>query len=125
MSVIIQKLKFAGSKGEAEYDTLFDSGASYSFIKGIHAMKLGMVDNLPEPMKFETAKENNDIIIVSAVRLSFIINGVKLSDEFLVSDEMSEDVIIGAKTLQAWRIKLDFEHDTVIVDEKAARLMLK
>ena len=47
-----------------------------------------------------------------------------LSDEFLVVPNFSEEAIIGAATLQKWRIKLDFEHDTVIVDPKVAKLQL-
>jgi len=38
---------------------------------------------------------------------------------------LSEDVIIGAATMQKWRLKLDFEQDRVIVDQMVTRLMLK
>lgn len=48
-----------------------------------------------------------------------------LFDEFFVTDILSEEVIIGAKTMQAWRLKLDFEQDRVIVDQIVTRLMLK
>ena len=125
MSIISQPVKFAGSKGEAVVETLFDSGASYSFIKKNVAEKLGFLDMLPETMLFETAKENESISIKQAIRLAFLINDVKLSDEFLVAETLSEDVIIGASTMQKWRIKLDFDNDKVIVDKKASRLILK
>lgn len=59
------------------------------------------------------------------VRLDFNIEGIRFSDEFLVGGGLSEDVIIGAKTLQAWRLKFDFEEDRVIVDQRMTRLMLK
>ena len=125
MSIISQQVKFAGSKGEADVETFFDSGASYSFIKKSVAEKLGFLDMLPEIMLFETAKENESISIKQAIRLAFLINDVKLSDEFLVAETLSEDVIIGASTMQKWRIKLDFDNDKVIVDKKASRLILK
>ena len=35
---------------------------------------------------------------------------------------MNEEVIIGAATMQKWRIKLDFEHEQVIVDPSLAKL---
>ncbi len=38
---------------------------------------------------------------------------------------LSEDAILGVNTLQKWRIKLDFEHDTIIVDPKVAKAILK
>lgn len=47
-----------------------------------------------------------------------------LSDEFLVVPNLSEEAIIGAATLQKWKIKLDFEHDQVIVDPRVGRLQL-
>ena len=58
------------------------------------------------------------------IRLDFYINDVLLSDEFLVVPGLSEEAIIGAATLQKWRIKLDFERDQVIVDPKAGKLQL-
>jgi hypothetical protein len=125
MGVIINKVKLVGSKGEKKTDALFDRGASFSFIKKELAQKLGLVDKLPEPLKFGTAREGDKIEVKEAVRLDFYIDGIRLSDEFLVGEELSEDVIIGAKTLQAWRLKLDFEEDRVIVDQRVTRLMLK
>ena len=38
--------------------------------------------------------------------------------------ELSEPVIIGAKTLQAWRMKLDFEREQVVVDPRVTKLRL-
>jgi hypothetical protein len=43
----------------------------------------------------------------------------------MVVPDLSEDAIIGVNTMQKWRIKLDFEHDTVIIDPKVAKLILK
>ena len=43
-----------------------------------------------------------------------------LSDEFLVIPGLREEAIIGAATMQKWRIKLDFEHDVVIVERNVA-----
>jgi len=36
----------------------------------------------------------------------------------------SERLIIGAKTMQAWRLKLDFEHEDVIIDPRVTRIRL-
>ncbi|MEP6512344.1 MAG: hypothetical protein ABJA79_00650 [Parafilimonas sp.] len=58
------------------------------------------------------------------VRLDFFIHDILLSDEFLVVPGLSEEAIIGSATLQKWRIKLDLEHDTVIVDPRVAKLQL-
>ncbi|OHB70245.1 MAG: hypothetical protein A2W17_07635 [Planctomycetes bacterium RBG_16_41_13] len=125
MGVIINRIKLVGSKGEKKVDALFDSGASFSFINKELAIKLGSIDSLPHPKEFETAEEGRKIVVKEAVRLDFHIDGIELSDEFFIADNLSEEVIIGAVTMQKWRLKLDFEHDEVIVGQKVTRLMLK
>jgi hypothetical protein len=62
--------------------------------------------------------------ISEVIRLDFYINDVLLSDEFLLVPGLSDEAIIGAATMQKWRIRLDFEHDQVIVDPKVAKLQL-
>jgi hypothetical protein len=52
------------------------------------------------------------------VTLEFYINDVLMSDEFFVVPNLSEEVIIGAATLQKYRIKLDFEHEVVVLNPK-------
>jgi len=71
-----------------------------------------------------TAPEGHFIEVTHAVRLDFYMDDILLSDEFLVIPGLSEEVIIGAATMQKWRIKLDFEHDVAIVDPKVAKMQL-
>ena len=125
MGVIINRIKLAGSKGEKKTDALFDSGASYSFINNNFAQKLGNIDTMHKPLEFETAEEGRKIIVKDVIRLDFYIEGIRLSDEFLIAENLSEEVIIGAATLQKWRLKLDFDQDRVIVDQRVTRLILK
>ena len=70
-------------------------------------------EKLGRPRKIATAAGGHYIEIKEVVRLDFYLNDVLLSDEFLVVPTLSEEIIIGAATMQKWRIKLDFEHDTV------------
>ena len=125
MGVIFNRIKLVGSKGEKKIEAMYDSGASFSFIKSELAKKLGNIEKLPTSLSFETAKEGDEITVEERVTLDFYIEGIRLSDEFFICDTLSEDVIIGAKTMQAWRLKLDFENDRVLVDQKVTRLMLK
>ena len=125
MSIIKQELKFVGSKGRQDAITLFDCGATYSFIRLDIAEAIASIEKLPEPMVFETAKENEYITIEEAIRANFYIDIYRLSDEFLVSDIITEAAIIGVQTMQKWRMKLDFEHDEVIINPQVTRLMLK
>jgi hypothetical protein len=124
MSVIKQPLLYVGSKTETNLYTLFDSGANLSCISPDSVHDLTLVQPLGRVRRIATASEAHFIEVKEVVRLDFYINDVLLSDEFLVVPGLSEEAIIGAATIQKWRIKLDFEHDTVNVDPKVAKLQL-
>ncbi len=104
---------------------LFDSGATFSSISPEHAGHLATMEKMRKPLEIATAAKDTYLKIEYAVRLDFYYNDIRLSDEFMVIPNISEDVILGANTLQKWRMKLDFEHDTVIVDPKVAKAILK
>ena len=138
MPVIQKNIRLAGSRGSSEEVALFDSGASYSCISPELARKLEIVIPLPEPMSFGTAKDGEQPVATERVSVNFYIGGYRFSDEFMLIPDLSERVIIGAKTLQAWRMKLDFpqrgspkesfgpseEHDEVIIDPRVTKLRL-
>lgn len=124
MAVIQKEIKLVGSKGEKKVEAIFDSGATYSCIKPEIAEELEIVLPLPEPMEFGTAKEGERLIAKEVIRLNFYIDGYRFSDEFMLIPDLSEEVIIGASTLQKWRIKLNFETDEVIIDPRVTKLRL-
>jgi len=124
MAIIEKKIKLMGSKGEIETIAIFDSGATYSCIQPQLAKKLGRIEALPQPKLFGTAESGRKVIAKEAVRLDFILNGYTFSDEFMVIPELSDPVIIGAATLQKWRMKLDFENEDIIIDPKVTKLRL-
>lgn len=124
MAIIEKELRLVGSKGEREVKAIFDSGVSYSCIAPELARELGMVEALPEPMEFGTAKEGESLSAKEAIRLNFYLEGYRFSDEFMLIPNLSEPVLIGAKTLQAWRLKLNFETDEVIIDPRVTKLRL-
>lgn len=124
MSIIKMPLRFEGSKGEKVLYALFDSGANLSCINEEFALEITELIPFMHPRRLATASDQHFIEIENAIRSDFYLNDVHLSDEFLVVPNLSEEVIIGASTMQKWRIKLDFEHDTVFVDPKVAKLQL-
>lgn len=123
--ILIRTLHFEGSQGSFELNALFDSGATYSCLRPDLAAKLGRLDAMPRPLNIETASAGNYIRIESRVTLDFYLNDLRLTDEFMVVPGLSEEVIIGATTMQKWKIKLDFEHEAIITDPRAARMILK
>ncbi|HVW62615.1 MAG TPA: hypothetical protein VHC48_21340 [Puia sp.] len=124
MSIIKHPLLYVGSKGEKNLYTLFDSGTNLSCIHPEYIQDIEVPIRLGRIRKISTASEGHYIEVKEVIRLDFYINDVLLSDEFLVVPGLTEEAIIGAATLQKWRIKLDFEHDQVIVDPKVAKLQL-
>lgn len=124
MSVLKLPLLYVGSKSEKNIYTLFDSGANLSCISPDVIEELTDKQPLGRVRKLATASEGHFIEVKYAVRLDFYIHDVLLSDEFLVVPNLSEEAIIGAATLQKWRIKLNFEDDKVEVDPKMAKLQL-
>ena len=117
-------LLFEGSKSSKNLYVLFDSGATYSCINDGKANELENFTTLHTPMRLATSSEHVFMEITQRVTLDFYKEDIRLSDEFLVVPNLSEDVAIGATTMKKWRIKLDFEHDSIIIDPKVAKLIL-
>lgn len=115
---------YVGSKGEKRLYTLFDSGANLSCIHPDFLHELGIPAGIGRERRIATASADHFIIIKERIALDFYIEDVLLSDEFLVVPGLSEEAILGAATMQKWRIKLDFENDTVHVDPKVAKMQL-
>jgi len=124
MAVIEKEIKLVGSKGEQELVGLFDSGATYSCIDRALAKELEILIPLPTPLSLETAEAGRMVEVKERVTLDFHLEGYRFSDEFMVIPGLSSQLIIGAKTMQAWRFKLDFEADDVIIDPRVTRLRL-
>lgn len=125
MSIIKLPLRYEGSKGEKVLYTLFDSGATFSCITPELADELEVTTRLRKPLEIATAARDTYLKIERRVTLDFYYNDIRLSDEFMVIPGLSEDALLGVNTLQKWRIKLDFEHDTIIIDPKVAKAILK
>ena len=125
MSIIRIPLRFEGSVGEKTLYALFDSGATFSCLRPDVAAEIEEPKLLRHPLEVATASEGHFVKISEALRADFYFEDIRLSDEFMVVPGLSEEAIIGVNTLQKWRIKLDFENDTVIIDPKVAKLILK
>ncbi len=134
MSVIKKKIRLEGSKGKEEILTLFDSGSTYSCIQKDLAKKLEVLTPLPKTIKFGTA---GDQTLEAKYRISidFYINSDRFSDEFMVIEGLSKKtcpvgrndrigVLIGASTLQKWRMKLDFENDDILYNPDVTELQI-
>jgi predicted aspartyl protease len=124
MSIIKHPLLYVGTEGEKLLYTLFDSGANLSCIHPDHVEGLALPQHLGRIRRISTASDTHIIEVQYRIIVDFYINDLQLSDEFLVIPGLTEEAIIGAATLQKWRIKLDFEHDRLIVDPKVTKMQI-
>ena len=124
MGLVRKRLKLMGSKGEVEVEALFDTGASYSCIRPELAERLAHVEPLRRPKELGTADENHSVRVTAAVRLDFELDGVVLSDEFMVVPNLRREVIIGVSTMQKWRMKIDLEREELLLDPRVGELWL-
>lgn len=122
--LITRDLKFRGAKGQTELRALFDSGSTFSCITPEALSQIASPVALAEPLDVETASKGIFMRIEELAPLEFNLNGLRLFDDFMVVPNLSEEAIIGAVTMQKWRIKLDFEDDQVITDPRATKLKL-
>jgi hypothetical protein len=126
VTVLEHDVSLIGSKGKLRCRALFDSGATYSIIRRDIAERIEPLVLLPDPEDwiFETALAGQLIQARYRVTLNFRFDDSKarFSDEFIVFDTCTEEVIVGAKTMQAWHITLDFETETINYRKTAERL---
>ncbi len=64
------------------------------------------------------------MMVGEEVALTFYIDDLRFSTEFYLVPDLSEEVIIGAITMQQWRFKLDFEKEEVIIDPRVTRMRI-
>jgi len=124
MGILVKQVILRGDKGQVELDGMFDTGATYSVIRKDIAEQIATVIPLDEPITLRTAEQGRQLTVTHCVRLTIWLNGYRLSDEFLVLEELSRPVLIGAATMQKWRIRLDMANEEVIVDPTATELWL-
>ena len=124
MGLIIKKLRVAGDKGERRLQVLFDTGAGASFIRRDVAGRIATTLELPSPRTYTLGDGVGRLRVNETVVLYVHIGGIEISDNFIVAPRLSNEVIIGAHTLQKWRVKLDLENERVVVDKRMARLLL-
>ncbi|MFQ5827872.1 MAG: retropepsin-like aspartic protease [Candidatus Methylomirabilia bacterium] len=124
MGLIIKKLRVAGDKGERRLRVLFDTGASASFVRRDVVNRIATMLKLPAPEIYTLADGKGRLRVNETAVLYVYIDGIRISDNFIVAPRLSDEAIIGANTLQKWRVKIDLENEKVIIDKRMARLLL-
>jgi hypothetical protein len=126
VSILEHDVVLSGSKGRERCRAMFDSSASYSIIRRDLAERLANLEPLKdlEEWVFETARPGDLIQARHAVLLvlHFDDSQERFSDEFIVFDALPEALIVGAHSIQAWHVTLDFKNESVTYPKTARRL---
>lgn len=115
---------YIGTKGEKTLSTLFDDESRYSYISPVIANEICRPQLLGRKRKVEVHNPKKSIEITHAVVLGFYIDGILLSDEFFVSPELNESILVGAPTIRKWRLKRNLETGRVEVNPDVAKFKL-
>ncbi|MEW6481746.1 MAG: hypothetical protein AB1397_01900 [bacterium] len=124
MGLITKKLKVMGDKGEREVNCLFDTGASDSFIRRDIQEEIATPSLLREPKVFSLGDGKGRLEVDKIAFLDILLPEGKIFDHFAIAPSLQEEIIIGARTMQIYRIKLNLEQEDIIVDKKALELKL-
>ena len=122
MGILVKPVTLRGDKGQIELDGMFDTGSTYSVIRKDIAEQLATIVPLDEPIVLRTAEQ--ELTATHCTCLTIWLNGYRLSDEFMVVEQLSRPVLIGAATMQKWRMRLDMANEEIIVDPTATELWL-
>jgi hypothetical protein len=95
---------FGGKTGSAR--AVFDTGSYQSLIREDRVPPGAVVDRPPTPVKLRTAAQGGKLHVVGAVVMTITIGNRMIQDDVLVSPDLSEEMLIGAKTMQAWDITI-------------------
>jgi len=122
MGLIIKNLKIAGDKGDGEVTCLFDTGSSKTLIREDIAERFATIVSLIHPIYFKMADGKTELEARKVVNLFITINGCEIFEPAIVVKDLSDEMLIGAETMQVKKIKLDLENEKIIIDKSAARL---
>ncbi len=124
MGILSKEIKIAADKGIVKIKALFDTGASYSFINKTLATKIATLTQLYKPLILKTANSKQKMIAQYRISADFYINRMRFSDIFIVLDNLTENLIIGAATMQKWDIKLDLKNKKLILNPETQKFQI-
>ena len=93
-----------GLKGRAR--AVFDSGSHSTLIREDCLPKGALLERREKPLRFKTAARGGTLDVVGGVVLIIKVGDRLIRDEALVSPDLSQEMIIGAGTMQKWDITL-------------------
>ncbi len=122
MGLIYKPITLSGTVGTKTFTALMDTGASACYIRSDEASGIAPPSKIPAPVTLKLGKGDTQVdeLLVSFVEL----DGHRLPWTFIIVPELTEELIIGADFFQRWKIKLEPETESIIIDPSALKIQL-
>lgn len=85
---------------------VLDSGSFFSIIRENKVPEGAQVVWWTSPQEFKTATQDGKVKVIGELPLIITMNEKMVEDSVLISPELSQEMLIGAKTMQAWDISI-------------------
>ena len=95
--------------------TLFDSGSFYTIVREDVLPETKFIHWYPLTKEFKTAGITGKVEIKGATRLIIEFNHHRIDEDVLISSNINREMIIGAKTMQAWDITITDKNGHTVV----------
>ena len=122
MGLIIKEYTVTGALGSDTVRVLYDTGAGASFVRRSIAENLGTIVRTLLPMTFTMADGRGTLTVDQDVALYIDVDGTPLMCRFFIVDDLAEELLIGADTMQRFKITLDMDNEAVSIDPRALYL---
>ncbi len=121
MGFIRIPIRLLGRKGEADAQALFDTGCTHSLMNESIASRIGLPEDLREPVKYEAVV--GSFTARKGIFADMVIEGKTYPAEFRVVPALTEDVIVGHEFMQLWKVVIDMGRHVTTLEPKALKMM--
>ena len=122
MGMIYKAYTITGGRGSGTVQVLYDTGSSSSFVRRDIAERLGNVIRTMRPTTFTMADGQETLTVDQEVELYVDVDGDALRYHFFVTDDLAEELVVGADMMQRFKISLDMDNEAVSIDPRALYL---
>ena len=92
--------------GRAKVRAVFDTGSHFSIVQAAKLPLGAQVLEYPRAQTLKTAAQGGKLRILGRTVLILRVGAKRVSDEVLVSSDLSQEMLVGAGTMQKWDISV-------------------
>lgn len=90
----------------ATVNAVFDTGSFYTLLREGRLPPGASIQRYKSPQTMKTAAQKGSIRVIGVTELILAVENKMIRDSVLISPDLSRDMLIGAKTMQAWDISI-------------------